>query len=248
MPSEFLYPGLVDFIVMLICIAGSLALNVVCIYGDIEFCFTQDIYQASACILSFLYYELWFLVKVGRMTYLGQNPDTMTTTSTKIRTHQVKVEVFQLSLLTGSMALIYLAGSLSYKTWGGNFYTNAMWNLGWCMLPLLSVQSVMSKRFMSLFKAEQTGLVEADQENGRIDNSARRGSTIAGEILELPINIRQSTIRTQSINKHENLNRRRSNPVPVSQQSQQQLQIQVSKISSQHGETFTELKEESNFE
>ncbi|KAI9329440.1 hypothetical protein BDR26DRAFT_872382 [Obelidium mucronatum] len=151
-PSQiFNRTGLLDSLVLLLCIALSLTLNVSCIYGDIDTCFNQDIYQASASVLSFVYFEIWFLYSVSIQSLQQQ-----TTSSRRISGKQ-KLEIFQLSLLTGTMAFIYLVGSISYHTWGGNFYTNAMWNMGWCILPLLCIQTVISRRFLDIFK--NTGLV-----------------------------------------------------------------------------------------
>ncbi|KAJ3239811.1 hypothetical protein HDU81_005309 [Chytriomyces hyalinus] len=136
-PSTILVcTGFTDVFILVLCISLSLALNVVCIYGDIEFCFGQDIYQSIACVLALVYFEIWFFYCVAVQTM----------------EKSVKTDIFQLCSQTASMNVVYLIGSISYKTWGGNFYTNAMWNMGWCMLPLFSIQAVISRRFLRLFK------------------------------------------------------------------------------------------------
>ncbi|KAI9329441.1 hypothetical protein BDR26DRAFT_872383 [Obelidium mucronatum] len=167
-PSElFDKPGALDFFIMLICMGCSLALNVPCIYGDIVTCFNQDIYQAGACCLSFLYFEILFLVQVAGKTFEASSNSRKSTSRT---TGRQKIEILQMCVLTGSIALVYLFGSLSYKSWGGNFYTNAMWNMGWCVLPLFCIQTVMSRRFMDLFK--ETGLVNQDSALATNNSSA----------------------------------------------------------------------------
>ncbi|KAI8824713.1 hypothetical protein BJ741DRAFT_714884 [Chytriomyces cf. hyalinus JEL632] len=139
-PETIGYPGAVDLVVLLGCCGLNLAADVPCLYKDINTCFLQDVYQASAGGLSFLYFDAWFLVCVTRKTFEKGS----------------KWEVLQLCALTGSMTLVYLAGSISYKTWGGNFYTNIIWNMGYCVLPLYCIDSVVSPKFLKLFAKEKS--------------------------------------------------------------------------------------------
>ncbi|ORY37610.1 hypothetical protein BCR33DRAFT_721349 [Rhizoclosmatium globosum] len=123
-------------IVLLVCISLNLAANLPCLYMDLTTCFNQDLYQAIAAGISFAYFDVWFLIVVARKTFEKGG----------------KWEVLQLSALTGSITAIYLAGSVSYKShWGGNFYTNILWNMGYCILPLFCIDSVVSPKFLKLF-------------------------------------------------------------------------------------------------
>ncbi|KAI8832254.1 hypothetical protein BJ741DRAFT_614834 [Chytriomyces cf. hyalinus JEL632] len=161
-PSEFLSSGFVDTFVLLLCVALSLALNVVCIYGNIGFCFTQDIYQAVACSVAFFYFEIWFFYCVAVMTTMERRK---------------KFDILQLCTQTASMNVVYLTGSISYKTWGGNFYTNAMWNMGWCMLPLFCIQAVISRRFLSHFQpAGQRTPADRDSYPKRLEEGDSKSS------------------------------------------------------------------------
>ncbi|KAJ3239516.1 WD repeat-containing protein 24, partial [Chytriomyces hyalinus] len=134
-PEKIGYTGAVDVVVLVACCSLNLAKNVRCFYSDINTCFLQDVFQASAGALSFLYFDLWFLVCVMRKTFEGGS----------------KWEVLQLCALTGSMTFLYLVGSISYKTWGGNFYTNILWNI---------VDSVVSPKFLKLFAKEKTSVAK----------------------------------------------------------------------------------------
>ncbi|TPX74788.1 hypothetical protein CcCBS67573_g03952 [Chytriomyces confervae] len=143
-PEKIGYTGAVDMVALVACCSLNLAKNVRCFYSDINTCFLQDVFQASAGALSFLYFDLWFLVCVMRKTFEGGS----------------KWEVLQLCALMGSMTFLYLVGSISYKTWGGNFYTNILWNMGFCVLPLYSVDSVVSPKFLKLFAKEKTSVAK----------------------------------------------------------------------------------------
>ncbi|KAJ3237586.1 hypothetical protein HDU78_004024 [Chytriomyces hyalinus] len=100
-PDKIGYTGAIDTDVLAACCSLNLEKkNVRCFYSDINTCFLQDVFQASAGALSFLYFDLWFLVCVMRKTFEGGS----------------KWEVLQLCALTGSMT--FLVGSISYKTWG----------------------------------------------------------------------------------------------------------------------------------
>ncbi|KAI8827390.1 hypothetical protein BJ741DRAFT_630526 [Chytriomyces cf. hyalinus JEL632] len=139
-PDKLGYTGAVDMVVLVACCCLNLSKTVPCFYCEINTCFLLDVYQASAGALSFLYFDLWFLVCVMRKTFEKGS----------------KWEVLQLCALTGSMTFLYLVGSISYKTWGGNFYTNLLWNMGFCLLPLYSVDSVVSPKFLKMFAKEKT--------------------------------------------------------------------------------------------
>ncbi|KAI8611184.1 hypothetical protein BC830DRAFT_1142306 [Chytriomyces sp. MP71] len=112
-PEQLGKSGLIDMLVVITCCALNLAANVPCMYSDINTCFLQDIYQAVACGITFAYFDVWFLIKVTQKSFEKGS----------------KGEILQLSALTGSLTVIYLVGSVCYKTWGGNFYTNILWNM-----------------------------------------------------------------------------------------------------------------------
>ncbi|KAJ3250957.1 hypothetical protein HDU77_006230 [Chytriomyces hyalinus] len=139
-PEKIGYTGAVDMVVLVACCSLNFAADVPCLYSDINTCFLQDVYQAGAGALSFLYFDVWFLVCVTRKTFEKGS----------------KWEVLQLCALTGSMTFIYLVGSISYKTWGGNFYTNIIWNMGYCVLPLYCIDSVVSPKFLKMFSKDKT--------------------------------------------------------------------------------------------
>ncbi|KAI8831335.1 hypothetical protein BJ741DRAFT_617347 [Chytriomyces cf. hyalinus JEL632] len=141
-PDKIGYPGALDMIVLVACCSLNLAADVPCLYSDITTCFLQDVYQASAGALSFLYFDVWFLISVSRKTFEKGN----------------KWEVLQLSSLTGSITFVYLVGSISYKTWGGNFYTNIIWNMGYCVLPLYCIDSVVSPKFLKMFAKDKSSI------------------------------------------------------------------------------------------
>ncbi|KAJ3236880.1 hypothetical protein HDU81_010245 [Chytriomyces hyalinus] len=139
-PEKLGYPGALDVVVLMACCCLNLAADIPCLYSDITTCFLQDVYQASAGALSFLYFDVWFLVCVSRKTFEKGS----------------KWEVLQLTALTGSVTFIYLVGSISYKTWGGNFYTNTIWNMGYCILPLYCIESVVSPKFLKMFAKDKS--------------------------------------------------------------------------------------------
>ncbi|KAI8619563.1 hypothetical protein BC830DRAFT_1103452 [Chytriomyces sp. MP71] len=141
--SSLLQPGILDATVMVVCIICSLTANVPCIVSTIEFCFAMDVFQASGATISFIYFDLLYMFLVSKKSF----------------TQKQKAQAFELSFVTGSMSAVYLLGSISYKTWGGNFYTNLLWNMGWCLLPLFSIESVMSPNFTKMF---ETKSLEAD--------------------------------------------------------------------------------------
>ncbi|KAJ3230520.1 hypothetical protein HDU78_008288 [Chytriomyces hyalinus] len=162
-PETLGYPGAVDVVVLTACCALNLAADVPCLYSDINTCFLQDVYQASAGGLSFLYFDAWFLVCVTRKTFEKGN----------------KWEVLQLTALTGSMTFVYLVGSISYKTWGGNFYTNIIWNMGYCVLPLYCVDSVVSPKFLKLF-AKEKSITRPSEVGSRPNGGSIVSKTAAG--------------------------------------------------------------------
>ncbi|KAI8608306.1 hypothetical protein BC830DRAFT_17381 [Chytriomyces sp. MP71] len=169
-PSTLFYPGLLDFIIMLTCISFSLALNVPCIYGDIATCFQQDIYQATGSAISFLYFDLYYILHVSRQSF---------------KPH-ARRDILHLCLQTGSISMIYLTGSIAYKAGVGNYYTNMMWNMGWCMVPVYATESVLSSKFQNLLFRESAAAetpVLADFLPGRADSRIQRTSDVgAGKV------------------------------------------------------------------
>ncbi|KAJ3222411.1 hypothetical protein HDU81_009925 [Chytriomyces hyalinus] len=160
-PERLGYRGALDFFVLLCCWALNLAAVVPCLFEDMNTCFNQDVYLASAGGLSFLYFDLWFLVCVTRKKFEKGS----------------KFEVLQLSALTGSMTLVYLIGSISFKTWGGNFYTNTIWNMGYCMLPLFCVDSVVSPKFVKLFSKDASILPPPEADSLPSESQSRPSVT-----------------------------------------------------------------------
>ncbi|KAJ3222410.1 hypothetical protein HDU81_009924 [Chytriomyces hyalinus] len=155
-PEKLGYTGAVDLAVLLACCSLNLAADVPCLYSDINTCFLQDVYQASAGALSFLYFDVWFLICVTRKTFEKGS----------------KWEVLQLCALTGSMTFIYLVGSISYKTWGGNFYTNVIWNMGYCVLPLYCCDSVVSPKFLKLFAKDKSSATKRTSQTTSNDDAS----------------------------------------------------------------------------
>ncbi|KAI8831358.1 hypothetical protein BJ741DRAFT_617423 [Chytriomyces cf. hyalinus JEL632] len=151
-PSKLGRTGLVDLVVMLICMAFSLALNIPCICGDMSVCFGQDMFQAVAAGLSFVYFDMFYMIQISQY-----NID-----------RRRRNEALELSYATGGMAAVYIFGSVSYKTWGGNFYTNMLWNVGWCLWPVFAIKSVMSRKFVKLL-LHNTGDKEATK-GGSLSN------------------------------------------------------------------------------
>ncbi|KAI8611183.1 hypothetical protein BC830DRAFT_680826 [Chytriomyces sp. MP71] len=144
-PDTLVRTGALDAMVVVTSMGLNLAANLPCMYRDIGTCFLQDIYQAVACGITFVYFDVWFLIKVLGKSFAGGAAASAGGTAVK------KAEILQLSSLTGSLTLVYLAGSVCYKTWGGNFYTNIMWNMGYCLLPLYCVDSIVSPKFLKIF-------------------------------------------------------------------------------------------------
>ncbi|KAJ3376975.1 hypothetical protein HDU80_003547, partial [Chytriomyces hyalinus] len=176
-PEKIGYTGAVDMVVLVACCSLNFAADVPCLYSDINTCFFQDVYQASAGALSFLYFDLWFLVCVTRKTFEKGG----------------KWEVLQLCALTGSMTFIYLVGSISYKTWGGNFYTNILWNMGYCVLPLYCIDSVVSPKFLKMFsKDKNSGTKRTSQTTSHDDPSVRkpRPTSVVGR----PSSVQQGSV------------------------------------------------------
>ncbi|KAJ3231380.1 hypothetical protein HDU77_001118 [Chytriomyces hyalinus] len=68
------------------------------------------------------------------------------------------------------MTFLYLVGSISYKTWGGNFYINILWNMGFYVLPLYSVDSVVSPKFLKLFAKDKTGVTKRSSQTATDDD------------------------------------------------------------------------------
>ncbi|KAJ3204075.1 hypothetical protein HDU82_006091 [Entophlyctis luteolus] len=129
-PEIIFKDGLLDICVLLACIA-----NVPCMYSDLDTCFNADIFQAVGTGICFAYFDLWFLIKVMQKKFERGS----------------RLEVAQVCISTGTITVVYLAGSICYKSWGGNFYTNILWNMGYCFLPLLCIDSVVSPRFTQMF-------------------------------------------------------------------------------------------------
>ncbi|ORY33911.1 hypothetical protein BCR33DRAFT_723117 [Rhizoclosmatium globosum] len=128
-------PIYIDVVVFFLCSAGTLIAHMPCWFPGLKNCFGFDLGTGAGAFLAFVYFEIWFLVKISRMTMSPAR----------------KWYICQLSLRTGCIKAIYVLGSISYRTWGGNFYTNEMWNMGYCIAPLMVIDSVMSPRFFELF-------------------------------------------------------------------------------------------------
>ncbi|KAJ3394913.1 hypothetical protein HDU84_005848 [Entophlyctis sp. JEL0112] len=135
-PETLVRTGLIDFAVLLLCIALNLAANIPCMYSSLTICFNSDIFQAIAAGISFGFFDLWFMIKTMSNKYEKAS----------------RLEMAHICVSTGTMTVVYLVGSICYKKWGGNFYTNILWNMGYCLLPLLCIDSVVSPRFTNLFK------------------------------------------------------------------------------------------------
>ncbi|ORY37607.1 hypothetical protein BCR33DRAFT_721346, partial [Rhizoclosmatium globosum] len=175
-PEKLGQAGVIDGVVVAACISLNLAANIPCLYTDITTCFNQDLYQAIATGISFVYFDIWFLVSLARKSFEGGTTNW---------------DVFQLSLLTGSMTAIYLVGSICYKSWGGNFYTNILWNMGYCLLPLYCVDSIVSPKFLKIFNARSTrGNNSSTNEDSRMRpstgqqvNTIQTGTAAKGSVV-----------------------------------------------------------------
>ncbi|KAI9349035.1 hypothetical protein BDR26DRAFT_852852 [Obelidium mucronatum] len=202
------FTGALDMLVLLVCCGLNIAATVPCLYKDLESCFDADIHQAIAASISFLYFEVWFIVSLflrrvsetqggagggggaaGGVAVSGGSapniaagdveqdgtsvPQQQHHQQLKQQTSTVVVNVWdilQLPLLTGSLTATYLAGSWSFKSWNGNFYTNLIWNMGYCLLPLYCIDAIVTPKFLKVLA-----------NNGRdIGGGVGRTSVVAG--------------------------------------------------------------------
>ncbi|ORY37587.1 hypothetical protein BCR33DRAFT_447289 [Rhizoclosmatium globosum] len=127
--------GVMDMAVFGVCAVLNVVANLPCLYRDSVTCFQMDVYQAVAVGISFLYFDVWFMVRVIRNSFRKGG----------------KWELVSLTMLTGSLTVVYLTGSVCYKVWGGNFYTNILWNMGYCLFPLYCIETIVNSKFMRLF-------------------------------------------------------------------------------------------------
>ncbi|ORY33912.1 hypothetical protein BCR33DRAFT_723118 [Rhizoclosmatium globosum] len=128
-------PYFLDLVVFWICSIGTLTGHMPCLLPGLKNCFDFDLGTGIGALLAFLYFEIWFLIKISWMTMAPAK----------------KWYICQLSLRTGCIKAVYVMGSISYRAWGGNFYTNEAWNMGYCIAPLMVIDSVMSPKFFDLF-------------------------------------------------------------------------------------------------
>ncbi|KAI9349030.1 hypothetical protein BDR26DRAFT_852845, partial [Obelidium mucronatum] len=147
-PEKLIKRGLLDTVILALSIASNLATNIPCMYSNIDYCFLQDVYQAGAVGLSFLFFDVWFLRQLMQKVYDAEEK-------------RKKWDLLQTCLGTGGVSFVYLAGSISYKTFGGNFYTNILWNIGYCMVPLACVKSIMSPQFLKVISNSSASNTEA---------------------------------------------------------------------------------------
>ncbi|KAI9349040.1 hypothetical protein BDR26DRAFT_1004175 [Obelidium mucronatum] len=144
-PDMVVRQGFLDAVILILCTGFLLAGNMSAFFMNEMDSFSFDLYSGIAAILVFLYFDLWFMFKITQLTMEKAQ----------------KWVIFQLTVRTGSIKLLYLVGSFSFRTWGGNHYTNTFWNMGYCLVSLAVIETLMSAQFLKLFKSQPDELKES---------------------------------------------------------------------------------------